>query len=294
MRVCGVLKIAAVLFVDFTLLYLGLGVIAAAVITGGIFLYGWAGEYIAVLQKKRIPWDQLSEEEQNKITRVKESLAENVRRVSDRNISDLRVQVVSSDRVSAYAYGRHYVAATQPLLDSCDEETICAVLGHEIYHVFCLDPIFRKIILANITVCISGLILAGVYASRGLLAVLVVVCFLCILADFRLSWIFWAACRLISFTISMSRILIHFIYQIVMGPAGYKCEFRADRYSCRLGYGAPLADYLVQFAEEHEREKGSFYGIMYAYHPSVCVRLQKLGLQRPALAQGKVSDENGN
>ena len=43
MRVCGVLKIAAVLFVDFTLLYLGLGVIAAAVITGGIFLYGLGG-----------------------------------------------------------------------------------------------------------------------------------------------------------------------------------------------------------------------------------------------------------
>ena len=92
----------------------------------------------------------------------------------------------------------------------------------------------------------------------------------------------------------MSRILIQFIYQIVMGPAGYKCEFRADRYSCRLGYGARLADYLVRFAEGHEREKGSFYGIMYAYHPSVCLRLQKLGLQRPALAQGMVSDENGN
>lgn len=294
MRVCGVLKIAAVLFVDFTLLYLGLGVIAAAVITGGIFLYGWGGEYIAVLQRNRIPWDQLSEEEQNKITRVKESLEENVRRVSNRNISDLRVQVVSSDRVSAYAYGRHYVAVTQPLLDSCDEETICAVLGHEIYHVFCLDPVFRKIILANITVFISGLIIAGVYASLGLWILLAVICFLCFLVNVKLSWIFWAACRLISFTISMSRILIQFIYQIVMGPAGYKCEFRADRYSCRLGYSARLADYLVRFAEGHEREKGSFYGIMYAYHPSVCLRLQKLGLQRPALAQGMVSDENGN
>ena len=38
MRVCGVMKIAAVLFVDFTLLYLGLGVIAAAVITTALVL----------------------------------------------------------------------------------------------------------------------------------------------------------------------------------------------------------------------------------------------------------------
>ena len=277
MRICGILKIAAVLSADFILLYLGFGVIAAGVITGGIFLYGWVSEYIAVLQKKRIPWDQLSEEEHNKIIRVKESLAEKIRRVSNRNISDLKVQVVSSDRIGAYAYGRHHVAVTQPLIDSCDEETICAVLGHEIYHVFCLDPVFRKIIMANITAGISSLVLAGVYASLGVLVILtVVLCFLCVTTDFKLSWIFRAAGRLSSFVITMTRLLIRFIYQMVMGPAGYNCEFRADRYSCRLGYGARLADYLVQFEEGHEREERSLYGIMYAYHPSARLRLEKL------------------
>lgn len=52
-----------------------------------------------------------------------------------------------------------------------------------------------------------------------------------------------------------------------------RCGVVGRFYSAPSGIGSDCGggDYLVRFVEGHEREKGSFYEIMYAYnHLSVC------------------------
>lgn len=289
MKICGILRIAAVLLADFILLYLVLGllrieyeVLAAVLITGGIFVYGWAGEYLAVFRSRLVLPEQLDEKEKEKLKVLKKCLTKKVRSVSGKDISVLKLRVLESDQMHIYTYGSRNVAIARSYLNSCEERTACAVLARELSHVFSRDAFFRRIIFANVSLIVGGVILAGIFPI--LLVWLLLVGLWIWLGDSELLCILLVfARRKVGGLIGcIVRYPVWFVYQAVMRVTGQRCEFRADRYSCQLGYGSQLVDFLPRLEEIGAAKKKCIYDILYAFSPPLQKRLQKIR-QNPEL-----------
>lgn len=294
MKICGILRIAAVLLADFILLYLVLGllrieyeVLAAVLITGGIFAYGWAGEYLAVFRSRFVPEDQLAEKEKDRLKELKEYLTENVRKVSGRDISDLHLRVLDSDQMHIVTYGSRNVVIARSYLNSCDEAAACSVLAREVYHVFCMDSFFHRIIFANVSLVVGGTILVGI---SGLLLVWLLLAILWLWLWLKaydpLDSLVGFARRKVGWLIGcIVRYPVWFVYWALMRITGLGCEFRADRYSCRLGYGSQLIDFLPRLAEIDKAKKKCTYDILYASYPPLQKRLLKIRKENAALPQ---------
>lgn len=70
--------------------------------------------------------------------------------------------------------------------------------------------------------------------------------------------------------------LVLVIYQTLMGLASRASEYRADRYSCRLGYGVQLKYFLRTYVLPQDGQKRTLTEIIYASHPDTCKRLEKI------------------
>lgn len=66
------------------------------------------------------------------------------------------------------------------------------------------------------------------------------------------------------------------IYQTLMGLVSRASEYRADRYSCRLGYGVQLKYFLRTYVLPQDGQKRTLTEIIYASHPDTCKRLEKI------------------
>ena len=64
-------------------------------------------------------------------------------------------------------------------------------------------------------------------------------------------------------------------YFIIIGAISRHNEYRADYYSCRLGYGLQLANFLELAAPESSR-KFSLTEVLYRSHPPTPKRLAKI------------------
>lgn len=124
MREDGIIKIMLVLLADFYLAYFSLGTGAAILLCFGIMFYAWIGEYTALFKDRAIGLEDLDEYERSRLLRVYECLSEDVRRVSGIEISGLKLHVIPSDNINAYAYGFQNIAVTRAALNSCDDTTL--------------------------------------------------------------------------------------------------------------------------------------------------------------------------
>lgn len=129
MRLIGFLKSAAVLFVDYALIRSLTGWEVALTVCGVMALYGWLGEYLALAKDGAVRLEKLKDPERTRLADAREDIIEDVKRVSGIDISALRLSLIPTDELNAYAYGVRNVAVTRALLASCDDATLCAVLG---------------------------------------------------------------------------------------------------------------------------------------------------------------------
>lgn len=276
MRAIGMTKITGILIVDFLLLYYAFGVEAAIFITAGIMLYGWLGEYTALLKDGAIRTDKLRDYERIKLTQANSCLSDDVRRVSGVDISGLKLHVIPSDSVNAFAYGFHNIAITRAALNACDDITLCSVLGHEISHILNMDAVVNRLIFANVTLMIAGL---GIGSFVAVSFVWIVFLALWIMGACRglFSMLFFRGTnKVVKGSFTMLQHFVLFIYQVVMGLTSRRCEFRADRYSCELGYGPQLSYFLTRFVETQENRKKSLSEILYDSHPAAYKRILRI------------------
>lgn len=61
-----------------------------------------------------------------------------------------------------------------------------------------------------------------------------------------------------------------------MGLVSRSCEFRADKYSCQLGYGSQLSYFLNHFVGGQGQEQRSIHQILYASHPDTEKRVMRI------------------
>ena len=276
MRIRGIMKVMAALVVDFVLCYIGTGAVLAAIVTGGIFFYAWIGESIAVFRDRAVSLEHLNDYERLRLVRVKDSLTEDVRRVFGEDISNLKLYVTASDQMNAYAYGFQSVAVTRAVLNSCDDATVCAVLGHEVSHILNMDAVFHRIIFANVMLILGGLI-AGSFICMSVIWILfLILCLFGVCTGIFSMLIFHGVRKIVKGTFTAVQYCVVFLYQAVMGLISRRGEFRADWCSCQLGYRSQLRYFLTRFVEGQEPERQSLHEILYATHPPVRKRLQRI------------------
>lgn len=267
MRETGIIKITLALTADLLLAYFALGLGAAILLDLGIMLYAWIGEYTALAKDRAVRLDRVNGYDRPRLQRICECLAEDVRRVSGTDISGVRLHVIPSDHINAFAYGFRNIAVTRGALNSCDDTTLCAILGHEISHILNMDAVVNRIVFANVTLVMAGLI-AGSFVSAAVLWVLfIALCAFGICGGLAGALVFHGVTKLVKGTYTAIQHMVLFIYRTVMGLVSRSCEFRADQYSCQLGYGPQLGYFLTRFAGSQEPGASTLNEILYASHP---------------------------
>lgn len=276
MKATGFLKILAVLCLVFAVTCELFGPGVAAALTAGIMLYAWAGEYIGLLKDGAVPLDQLGEYERSKLSRAMAQLAEDVKRTSGADISNLKLHLVPADEINAFAYGLRSIAVTRGALRCCDDATLCAVLAHEVSHVFHMDALFSRVVFAGITLVILGLIGLSAVSVSMLWVIFAMLCLGGVCGGFFSVYLFRGIGGLIKGWFSFLQHGLLFIYRFVMAFLKRRCEYRADQYSCQLGYGPQLSYFLTRFVEGGEARQKSIADIIYATHPATYKRILRI------------------
>ena len=276
MRVRGIMKIILTILADFMLVYCVLGIEAALLTTSAIMLYAWIGEYIALLKDRAISLNNMNDYEKLKLMRARECLVEDVNRLSGNDISRLKMHVIPSDSINAYAYGFNNVAITRAALNVCDDTTLCSVLSHEVSHILNMDAVFHRMIFANVTLVIAGLTVGSVISVSFMWIVFLILCAFGICGGWISMFAFHGVQKVVKAIFNVFQNIVLFVYQIVMGAISRGSEFRADKYSCQLGYGPQLSYFLTRFVDGQESRQKSLSEILYASHPATYKRVLRI------------------
>lgn len=277
MRTWGWIRIAAVTAVDCLLAYELLGTVGAAAIVIAVLIYAWLGEQIDLLKDGAVKIENLNEVDKDRMTCLREYLVEDVRRTSNIDLSGLRLHIVPSNVPNAFTYGFTNIALTRPALESCDDATLCAVLSHEASHLLCLDAVFKRIMFANVTALLLSVSVSCLISMSFLWIGFLVLAFMCgFFRGFFGIMLFRGVGKIIKGIYTFIQYGILFIYGSVMGFVSRNSEYRADSYSCRLGYGRELQYYLERFSDQQEQGFQSLHEILYTSHPSTFKRIAKI------------------
>lgn len=276
MKLRGYLRIVVFLLVFFALSYSILGVEAAALMTLGIALYAWLGEYLALLKDGAIRTDHLRDYEKNRLSCAMENLAEDVQRVSNTNISNLRMHVIPSDKINAYAYGFRNIGVTRAMLNNCDDATLCAVLAHEVSHTAYMDAVLYRLMFAGVTLVIAALICLSAVSTSVIWILFAVLCALKLCGGLFRMFLFQGFSKLVKGYFTLLQRVVLFVYRVVMACVSRRCEYRADRYSCELGYAPQLSFFLQRFVESQETGPKSLQEVIYSSHPPTHKRILRI------------------
>lgn len=276
MRVKGIIKIILVLLFDFVLFY-SIFESTGAVIGVGIILFSaWIGEYIALIKDNGISLKNSRDYERMKLMYCMEMLTENVKEKSAININKLKIHIIPTDQMNAYAYGFHNIGITRGILNACDELTINAVLSHEISHILCLDAVFNRIIFMNITLLIVSLIVLSFITTSFIWILFFVLCLVGICGGVLSVFFFSGFSKLVKGYFNLIQRIILFFYQAIMGLVSRNCEYRADSYAVTLGYGLELNYFLSRFVGEQGGRQRTLSDILYDTHPATHKRIQRI------------------
>ena len=89
-------------------------------------------------------------------------------------------------------------------------------------------------------------------------------------------FLFQGISKLVKGCFTLMQRVVLFVYQAVMACVSRQCEYRADRYSCELGYASQLSYFLQRFVEGQETGHRSLQEVIYASHPATHKRIQRI------------------
>lgn len=276
MKFSGLLKTAAVLGIDFLAAYYLVGWEIALILTVGVLLYALFGEYLALWKDGAIAMNHLQEQERTKLSMAHTHLGMDISRTDRVDISRIHFRVIPSDEINAFAYGLRNVAVTRGTLRCTDDATLCAVLAHELSHTFHMDAIFSRVVFATVTLIIVGLIVASFATTSVLWIIFAALCGLGICGGLLSLLFFRGMTNFVTGFFNLLQRGVVFIYQTAMGFVNRACEYRADRYSCRLGYGHQLSYFLTRFVQASEGRQKTLAEVIYATHPATHKRVLRI------------------
>ena len=133
-------------------------------------------------------------------------------------------------------------------------------------------------IFANVTLVLAGLTIGSFLTVSFMWLLFIMLCLFGICGGFISVFFFSGTKKLVKGVFRVLQYSVLFVYKAVMGIASRGSEFRADRFSCRLGaeYGAALSYFLTRFVEPQQNQQRSLTDILYASHPAAYKRVQRI------------------
>lgn len=281
MRTKALVKISIGLIIDYLILSQLLDREYAVLCLIGIVSYALMGEYVALYKHRAIHPDKLDDKTK---TRLEELLYYVTDDVAKKTGSDLKIKLwlIPSDEINAYAYGIKNIGITQGALNCCDDGMLCAVLSHEVAHTLNLDAVWHRFIFANVTLIIASLAVITFVSLASIWLLFTLLCVLGICRGLFSIFMYKGSHTLIKSYFTGLQYIVITIYQAVMAAVSRHSEFRADRYAVELGYGRELVSFLKRFAVVSTEERQlSLSEALYATHPPAQTRLLKIeGMQQ--------------
>lgn len=272
----GLLKVGAILILDFFLLRSLFGLETALIITAVIAAYTCFGGYLALLKDGAVSAKKLPVCDRERLADAVQRLAADARQNSGAKLSRLRLYLVPGDAdMNATAYGANCVSVTEGTFCTADPATLLAVLAHEGSHILHRDAETNRAVFASVT-----LLMAALSVCSAAVAVIVFLIFL-LLNCFRSFLGVLAFKGMTKVSGGFFRLLqrgIVFVYRSTMALVSRGAEYRADRYACRLGYGLQLGHFL-EIAGADESAPRTLTDAIYRNHPPTPRRLARIEQQ---------------
>lgn len=281
MRVKGLIKVMLILLIEFAICYLFMDIaVATAIIAVTVVYSAIIGEYLGLCRMGAIRMEKLSEMERIKLENAFQQLKRDIRGIYGLNRDKTKLYLIPSEEINAYSFGFRNIAITRGALQCCDSLTINAVLAHEMGHLESLDAVINRIVFFNITMiilaisCASAMTTLIIFATFLILYIIGVVRggFLSIFVTSKISQLSKGIFR------GIQHVII-FVYRAVIGGISRRGEYRADRYSCDLGYSVQLSYFLQRFLTS-ENQNNNLLDVIYASHPKTQKRVEKIEAYR--------------
>lgn len=276
MRTKAIVKLAIGLIIDYLILSQLLDREYAVLCLLGIMSYALMGEYIALYKHRAIHPSKLDDNTKAQLEELLFYVTDDVAKKSGVDLAKLRLWLIPSDAINAYAYGIRNLGITQGALNCCDDGMLCAVLGHEVAHVLHFDAVFHRIIFSNVTLIIISLVIISFVSLTSIWLLFILLCVLGICGGVFSLFLFRGANKLVKTYFTALQYAVIFVYQLIMNAVSRQSEFRADRYAVELGYGRELEAFLERFVDAENQRQLSLNEALYNSHPPVQKRLLKI------------------
>lgn len=271
MKVQSLLKILVILGLDFCLfVYITDGYILPLLLLAAMILVTLIGEYVEIWQTEGIRLDKCHYEIRQKMSAVNEIISERTSIPTNKFI----FYVIPTDEINAYSYGNRRIGVTSGLLQNFDDETVAAVLCHEIDHTINMDVVFKRIITNNVFLILFALSAAGIVLIICLWIIFGVLAFFRIGGGYFSGMLTKLLTEFVKKGILYIQNIVYFIYAAVIGVISRSMEYRADSFVVSLGLGNELRYFLdlISRLEPHP-ERRSISEILHDTHPPVYKRI---------------------
>ena len=273
-RIPGILKVSAVLIIDFFVLYSlldhsSLALLLTGIIAAYVFLWG----NLDIAREGGVGADQLPVYDRERLDEAKAQLAEDVLRESSVDISGLKIFLIPGDEgMQASAYGFNCVSVSRGTLANADPVTLKAVLAHEVSHILNSDAEFSRAVFCSVTMLVAAL---SVVLAVTVLVLFFVFLLLCFFRSFLGYLAFRGTMNLFKGFFSLIQKVVVVIYRSLLGIANRAAEYRSDRYACELGYGLQLSHFLECAGNDPDRQM-TITEMLYQSHPPTPSRLARI------------------
>lgn len=273
-RIRAIVIICVILGIDFYASNSAVGTKTAVSFTGIILLYSfWLGEFIALRSAAAIPIKRIKDNWERKrlesgFEQLKEEAGSTIK-----YYTKCELYLIPDDSVNAYAFGRT-IGITRGALNCLDESTMSAVLAHEISHVICLDSVINRLLFAHVLVIMSALVLTHFAVIAVACLVVLVLCLLGMRFNLFTFFLTRGVFSILQRAGSLIQHMALSILQVILSLVSRRCEYRADLFSCKLGYGYQLIYFLERFTNiNHKRTLSE---VLYDSHPSSKKRIERI------------------
>lgn len=273
-RIRSIVITGVILSIDFYICNSAVGTRAAAVFTGIILLYSfWLGEFIALRSAAAIPIKRIKDNwERKRLESGFEQLKEEVGSTI-KYYTECKLYLIPDDSVNTYAFGTT-IGITRGALNCLDESTMSAVLAHEISHVICMDSVINRLLFAHVLVIMSALILTHFAVIAAACLIVLALCLLGMRFNLFTFFLTRGVFSILRKVGSLIQHLVLSILKVIMSLISRGCEYRADLFSCKLGYGYQLVYFLERFTNiNHKRTLAE---VLYDSHPSSKRRIERI------------------
>ena len=177
----------------------------------------------------------------------------------------IEICIIDNMTVNSSALGTHTIAITKGAIETFTEDELKAVLAHEIAHIVNSDTASKIFVLIG-----SGILSIFVLGVKLIINIADYTC-----ATFKKNTGVFIV-KVFRLFLQMFIFMATLIAQIAVTINSRSCEYRADMYVQKIGYGDKMIEALYMLEKLKLGENSGIIQRMTASHPRITARIERL------------------